>query len=488
MSANKSTSSALRSACAAGTLACLIAAGAGAQAPRGAGETAIPSDQEIRKILAERVEAIAGKEDGVGIVAGVIGPQGRRVISYGHLNRGDARPLDGETVFEIGSVGKVFTALLLEEMVQRGEVALADPAAKYLPAGVKLPERNGRSITLADLATHTSGLPFMPDAVPVLSDSARAKYGAPQVYEFLARAKLESDPGAEWDYSNLGYWLLGQALASRAGVDFESLMRARVIAPLKLTSTAFEASPEMKARLAAGHDAALQPAPPFSSLSIYAAMPAAGGLLSTVNDMLTFLSAAMGYEPSPLAPSMAAMLGTRRPMHGGEQALGWVVVGKGDDQLVTHEGGTWGYVSYVAWDPRSRVGVVLLSNQTVGVGDIARHLLRPDVPLETPVLARHAEIALAASVLDSYAGRYEAEDEGVFQVIREADFLVLQLPAGWGLPRLRLRPESVRDFFVAELPVRATFQIGGDGRVSGMLVYPPRGQKGLLATRISPVP
>src|SRR5207248_11710798 len=126
--------------------------------PSFAGTQAVPPDGEIRKILAERV---GENETAVGIVVGVIDPQGRTIISYGHRNAGDARPLNGDTVFEIASVTKVFTALLLADMVEKNEVALSDPASKYLP-DIKLPERNGRSITLADLATHTSGLPFMP--------------------------------------------------------------------------------------------------------------------------------------------------------------------------------------------------------------------------------------------------------------------------------------------------------------------------------------
>ncbi len=175
-----------RTVCAAGVLAGSMMTLAGAQARQSAGAIVLPSDADIRKVLAERVDALAAEADGVGIVVGVAGRQGRRVISYGHLSQGDPRPLDSDTGFEIGSVTKVFTALLLADMVRRGEVALADPVAKYLPAA-KIPERNGRSITLLDLATHTSGLPFMPDEVPAFDDSAATKYGAAQLYQFLAR-------------------------------------------------------------------------------------------------------------------------------------------------------------------------------------------------------------------------------------------------------------------------------------------------------------
>jgi hypothetical protein len=85
--------------------------------------------------------------------------------------------------------------------------------------------------------------------------------------------------------------------------------------------------------------------------------------------------------------------------------------------------------------------------------------------------------------LDSYAGRHDAEGEGVFVIARDGEALTIQSPADWGLLKLRLRPESQRDFFVSELPLRVTFQTGS-GRVTGMVVYPPRGQKGVAATRI----
>src|SRR5208282_2202122 len=135
-------------------LAMSVLASAAVAAAQPAPQTAMPSDSEIRQILVDRIDV---QQQSVGIVVGVIGPDGRRVIAYGHLEKGDPRPLNGDTIFELGSATKAFTSLLLADMVQRGEVALDDPVTKYLPPGVKMPERNGRSITLVDLATHTSG-------------------------------------------------------------------------------------------------------------------------------------------------------------------------------------------------------------------------------------------------------------------------------------------------------------------------------------------
>jgi CubicO group peptidase (beta-lactamase class C family) len=378
---------------------------------------------------------------------------------------------------------KVFTALVLADMVRRGEVALEDPIAKYLPGGAKIPERDGQPITLLDVATHTSGLPLMPDGLPPLNELATAKYSDAQLYHFLAQYELPRQNGTKWDYSNIGYSLLGKALAARAGVNYETLLRTRVIAPLELNSTGVTLFPGLKAKLAVGHDGSLQPTPPISTVPIMSVMMPAGGVLSTVNDLLTFLSVAMGYERSPLAPAMATMLSTRRPASGGEQALGWMVTGKGDDQLIVHDGGTFGYASSMVWDPKKRVGVVVLSNHVVAVGDVARHLLRPNRPLAKPTATKRIEIALDSTSLDSYPGRYTSGAEA-FIITREGAFLTIQLPADWGLPKLRLRPESLRDFFAAELPLRVTFQTNDDGRVSGLLIYPPRGQQAIPASRI----
>jgi len=268
-------------------------------------------DAEIRKILDERI-GVQGND--IGIIVGIIEPQGRRIISSGHRSANDARPPDGDTVFEIGSLTKVFTALLLADMVDAGQIALADPVAKYLPSDIKVPERNGRSITFVDLATHTSGLPFMPE-----NAAAGAKYAAADLKQYVASYQLKRDIGGKWEYSNIGYWVMSEALSARGGMDYQNLLCKRVIAPLKLTNTDFVLSPGMKANLALGHDASMQPAPVISTLPVYSVMPAAGGLYSTVNDLLMLLSCAMGYEPSPLAPAIDMTLNTRRATGGGSK-------------------------------------------------------------------------------------------------------------------------------------------------------------------------
>src|SRR5688572_23142555 len=209
-----------------------------AQGPSAA--SPVPTDDEIRRIIAERVDK---HRQSIGIVVGVIEPAGRRIIAYGTRARGDAGPLDGDTVFEIGSITKVFTSLLLADAAQRGELALTDPVAKYLPATVKVPER-GRAITLQDLATHTSGLPRLPtNFQPKDGTNPYADYSVEQMYAFLSGHELAREVGALYDYSNFGAGLLGHALSRRAGLDYEALVRARITNPLGMKSTSIALSP-----------------------------------------------------------------------------------------------------------------------------------------------------------------------------------------------------------------------------------------------------
>jgi CubicO group peptidase (beta-lactamase class C family) len=163
-------------------------------------------------------------------------------------------------VFEIGSITKVFTTLVLADMARRGEVALDDPVAQYLPADVIMPKRGGRRIALIDLATHTSGLPRRPgDIAPADWANPYADYSIVQLYAFLGRYRLRRDIGAAHLYSNLGMGLLGHALALRAGGDFETLVRKRITAPLGMVDTAMALTPGMRTRLAKGHDAERRP-------------------------------------------------------------------------------------------------------------------------------------------------------------------------------------------------------------------------------------
>ncbi len=441
----------------------------------------ILSSDEIREILVKRIDQ---QKQAVGIVVGIIDPTGRRIISHGKLANNDPRTLDGDTIFEIGSITKVFTSLLLADMVNRNEVTLDDPASKYLPAHVKLPDRNSKSITLRDLSMHTSGLPRIPGNLNS-KDPANpyAGYGINDLYEFLSSYTLPRDPGAEVEYSNLGGGLLGHLLELRAGTDYETLIRARITQPLGMPDTAITLSPSMSQRMATGHNMLLASVPNWD----FSTLAGAGALRSSAKDMLTFLEAFLGYKNSPLAPAMKAMLDVRRPVNNTKVAvaLGWNLLG----DSIWHDGGTGGFCSLAGYDPKARLGVIVLSNAFAmpGIADIGIHLLNPKIALANPAPPpQRTEIRLDPAILDHYTGRYQWSDR-IFEITHDSGRLFLQVTQAAGqpiaAPKFELFAESENSFFSKVTGSQISFETGPDGRATSLTMRRP-GREPTLAPRL----
>jgi CubicO group peptidase (beta-lactamase class C family) len=178
---------------------------------------------DVREFLQHRVQV--EKRD-VGIVVGILDEHGSRIVSCGTVDNGTDEKVNGNTLFEIGSVTKTFTGVLLQDMVDRGQMNPNDPVAKYLPDSVKVPMYGGKQITLLDLATHTSGLPDEVDNLdPKRRDNLRADYSVEKLDAFVSGHRLKSEPGAKYEYSTVGIALLAQAIERKTGRDFESLLK-----------------------------------------------------------------------------------------------------------------------------------------------------------------------------------------------------------------------------------------------------------------------
>jgi D-alanyl-D-alanine-carboxypeptidase/D-alanyl-D-alanine-endopeptidase len=434
----------------------------------------VPTTGEIREILVRRIEE---QKQAVGIVVGVIEPNGRRVVAYGKLANGDPRTLDGDTIFEIGSISKVFTSLLLADMVNRKEVTLDDPAAKYLPENVTMPERSGKSITLLDLSTHSSGLPPLPGNLkPKDLRNPYADYSVDDLYQFLSGYKLPREPGSEFEYSNLGGGLLGHLLARRAGTDYESLIGTRITRPLRMPDTGITLSSSMKQRMATGHTAMLAPVANWDLPTL----AGAGALRSSANDMLTFLEAFLGYKESPLAPAMKAMLEVRRPAGQTQIGLGWLIYSTDGREIAWHNGGTGGFRSFAGYDPKERIGVVVVSNAG-GVDDIGFHLLNPKLPLANPEPPKlRTEIPINPKLLDNYTGRYQVTPNLTLEISRDGDRLFaqsfVQLPHNRpgdlvGAPKFEVFAEGEKNFFARVTDKQIAFETGPDGRATGLILH-----------------
>jgi CubicO group peptidase (beta-lactamase class C family) len=347
-------------------------------------------------------------------------------------------------------------------------VSLDDPVQKYLPASVHVPTRNGKVITLGNLSEQNSGLPRMPDNFhPANPANPYADYGAAQLYEFLNGYQLPRDPGAEFEYSNVGVGLLGLALARATGKSYEELERSLVWAPLRMTHTAITLTPWMEQHLVLGHDEQGKVVPNWD----LDALAGAGAIRSTANDMLKFADANLHPERGPLERAMAFAHQVRAKAGPMGIGLNWLSLYAGADTIVWHNGGTGGYRTYLGLLPSRKMAVVVLTNSGgTGADDIGMHLLVPSLPLApkpAPVKQRTA-ITLPATTLARYAGTYQLAPNFAIEVTADGDALYAQPTAQ---PKFRLWPETEVDFFLKEVDAQITFIRDANGTVSGLMLH-----------------
>lgn len=287
----------------------------------------------------------------------------RQIFAYGV-----AKP---DSIFEIGSISKTFTGLVLAQMVVQKKVTLDTSISALLPAGfVAKPE--GAEITLVDLATQHSGLPRMPDNFkPQNPVNPYADYHAAQLQEFIGRHGVAKPADAAFLYSNLGFGLLGYGLSLRAGVSYGQLVATEVTGPLHMSDTGVTLSPEQSTRLIQGYDANFNPTPPWDQ-DVFAG---AGAIKSTAADMLTYLdgnlhpdkyaSGAVADSPAATWPAAVALdhqVRANVTANGNTKiALAWFFNPKGESYF--HSGGTGGYRSHVAFDPSQDRAIVVLYNR-----------------------------------------------------------------------------------------------------------------------------
>jgi serine-type D-Ala-D-Ala carboxypeptidase/endopeptidase len=387
------------------------------------------SDARIKEILSLRASA---DKRAVGIAAVVVQGKTVRIVTHGTLGLDRTEPVTADTLFEIGSVTKTFTALLLADMVLKGEVKLDDPVERYLPPvdsttmakelrGIKVRDRDGAPIRLIDLATHRSGLPRMPDNMP-RSDPLNpyVDFGEPQLLTFLKNraAKVEGLTGSftrkrdqAFEYSNLGFGLLGYALARAANLPYAELLQKRVLMPLGMTASFIDTPSSESARYSDGHT--VDQAGTFKKTKHWqlSVLAPAGALVMSARDMGRYAQAASGGIDTPLAAAFA--FAQKRYAEGGEpthsQGLAWVLTTLNGHTAVSHRGQTGGFSSALWVDPETKAATAVLSNANAGPDDIALHLLEPRIPVKGAAAAGSVAVPVALKTLQSYVGTYNLE-------------------------------------------------------------------------------
>ena len=429
-----------------------------------------PNDSTLRAWITPRVD----NGYATGIVAGYREGTRSHVVSYGAAER-SGKPLGPDSYFEIGSITKVFTNILLADMVLKGEVALEDPVSKYLPTAVTMPSRNGKVITLLDLATASSGLPSLPTNMkPADPRNPYADYTVPQLYAFLSSYALPRDPGAQYEYSNVGMALLGHVLALRAGKPYFTLLRERVLQPLGMRDTWITLPADRLPRFAVPHNSDLDEDYPWDLPTF----EGAGALRSTTNDMLRFADAVTHRDRGPLAKAITFSIEPRRPttIPNMRIALGWHVRGKDGRQIVWHNGGTGGFRTFFGFDPATGVHSMVWSNTSTSVDDLGLHMIDTSVALRPA--PPQVDVTVAPDVLRSYVGEYPLAPTFVITVTEASGKLYGQAT---NQPRFRLWASSDSTFALRIAPAKVNFEHAVDGTIT--LVLDQNGRKQRAARR-----
>jgi len=328
---------------------------AAATGPRPAGSPVALKD--LKPVLDKEFASVIAAWPQVGVVVGVLDHGERKVFAYGTAR--------ADSIFEIGSVTKTFTGLALAQMVQQHTVALDQPVRELLPAGTVSKPASGPEITLLDLATQHSGLPRLPDNMrPQNQADPYANYAAKDLYDFLVKQGVGRPEKPEFLYSNLGFGLLGQALADKAGESYAALIQQQITGPLSMKDTTIALSPAQQARLIQGYTSVHDKA----HLWTFEAMAGAGALHSTVDDLLTYTEAYLHPDKLPAASAgpastlASALRLAQQPQADGpgslKIALAWLV--RPETEVYWHDGGTAGYSALVTFEPKRDRAIVVL--------------------------------------------------------------------------------------------------------------------------------
>jgi len=409
--------------------------------------------QEIKEYIQARID----NNLNVGVTIGLIDGKKVDYYNFGKTASIDGKDVDENTVFEIGSISKVFTTILLANKIKTKEMKLDDPISKYLPETVKVPTKDGKVITLKHLATHTSGLPRMPsNFAPKDPNNPFVDYSYEQLYAFLSSYTLTKNIGVKSEYSNLGMGLLGHILELQSGKTYEQLVKETIAKPLEMEDTALTFSEGMKARLAKGHISNIE----VGSWDIIS-LAGAGGLRSTTSDMVKFVQANTGTIKSNLLKVMQLSHQTafKDKNDDFELGLGWHF--EKDNQIVWHNGQTGGYNSFIGFLKGTEKGVVVLSNSTENIAPIGFNLLGMSKTLKEIKASK----ILASEILETYIGKYQLAPNFIITVTRKDKQLFAQVT---GQSNFEVYASSENEFFYKVVNATLTFNKDTSGKVESL--------------------
>lgn len=419
------------------------------------------TDARIRSLITPYLDAEIVDGLSVGIVSG----DKSKTYHFGKTSTNGTTPND-QTVYEIGSVSKVFTGILLADAAIRNEVSLDQPAQELLRDVAKMPKKGDKDITLADLSTHWSGLPRLPSNMRnVGGNNPYSDYTSDLAIEFLNSHELGRAPGQQMEYSNLAVSFLGHLLCRQAGKSYDDLLSERIAGPIGMTSTTVTGNAEVLKRLATGHSTVGKP----HSTWEFADMPGAGGIRSSVVDMIKFARA--NLDPPQDDFGKALDLAWQQHRAGDAQnfamGLGWHIARDGTTRW--HNGQTGGFHSMLMISRDFEAAVVVLSNTaTMEIDRLGEDLIRLLAGANVQPRTFEASVKVAEGKMQRCEGKYQLVPGVNFDVNLVKGRLMVQLT---GQPAFEVFAKSETEWFYKVVPASLTFKKEVDGEFQELELY-----------------
>ena len=328
-----------------------------------------PSDSELKVVVQPAVDEYRRRAGRAGLSIGIYRNSKFTCFNSGDVSKSDISTPTSQSIYEIGSITKTFTGVLLAGAVDAGMLRLDDDIRKYLPGDFPNLAYEGHPIRIIDLANQTSGLPRNSTRVPegaTPDDIVRLERDNDTAHflDSLHALKLDHVPGRDFQYSNAGFGLLGIILEKAYGMPYDQLVRVAIATPLGMQDTGIQLSGSQLQRFVPGHSDDGQPRP-----SLILGVPGSGGLRSNVDDLLLYARANATARSGPFALSQQLTSGD--PSNG--VGLGWELdKTEHGDARISHDGGMLGYSAYIAVLPGRGFGVVLLTNQSGVLEDLRK--------------------------------------------------------------------------------------------------------------------
>ncbi|MCM5661552.1 serine hydrolase [Galbibacter mesophilus] len=414
---------------------------------------------QIPEVVKKEVQYRVRNQINPSIAIGVLDSTGTHYYVHGFKNLEQKVKADENTLYEIGSITKTYTGLLLAKGITEKRMSLKDPANKFLPDSIKLTDKKGVDVTLQSLSTHSSGLPRLPDNLkPKNQMDPYANYSRKEMFTFLAHY-IPKSVDKNFSYSNLGVGLLGEILAMERKQSYTASLQNEILSPLKLDNTFLKVSETQTENLAKGY---------MGTQEVhhwhFKAMAAAGGLKASVKDLLKYGKSYLKND-SPLATSQKLASTTKfTDQDGNKHGLGWFI---NEDNIIFHGGGTGGFRTFLAVDKENkRVIAVLTNSGSSPAEDIAEFLIDPK---KNPLDVAKEEVAISVEELIEYEGNYI--NDGLkfsYDFILKEDTLQAQLQ---GQPEFPVFYQGKDTFIYKVVKAKIVFDRDENDTIVGLTLY-----------------